>query len=109
MYVLDSVHLEHHLSLLNYRDRMSLARLRNFLAAESAYFDQYGSPLAGAAHTVQLAGRLVKQTLRGETREVRRATWDALWRRLTVAKSRRLSAWRDTMGGWHGAAPAESR
>ena len=39
MYVLDSVHLEHHFSLLNYRDRVSLARLRNFLAAESAYFD----------------------------------------------------------------------
>jgi GT2 family glycosyltransferase len=109
MYVLDSVHLEHHFSLLNYRDRVSLAHLRNFLAAESAYFDQYGSPLAGAAHTVQLAGRLVKQTLRGETGEVRRATWDALWWRLTVAKGRRLSAWRNTMGGWPGTASAESR
>ena len=108
MYVLHSLHLEHHFSLLNYRDRVSLAHLRNFLAAESAYFDQYGSPLAGAAHTVQLAGRLVKQTLRDETAEVRRATWDALWRRLTVAKRRRLSAWRNTMGGWHGTAPAES-
>jgi GT2 family glycosyltransferase len=109
MYVLDSVHLEHHFSLLNYRDRVSLAHLRNFLAAESAYFDQYGSPLAGAAHTVQLAGRLVKQTLRSEKREVRKATWDALWRRLTVAKGKRLSAWRNTMGGWHGTAPAENR
>ncbi|HEY1965838.1 MAG TPA: hypothetical protein VGG59_12945 [Acidobacteriaceae bacterium] len=108
MHVLDSVHLEHHFSLLNYRDRVSLARLRNFLAAESAYFDQYGSAFAGAAHTVQLAGRLVKQTLRGETHEVRRATWDALWRRLTVEKSRRLSAWRNTMGGWHGTAPESS-
>ena len=107
MYVLDSVHLEHHFSLLNYRDRVSLAHLRNFLAAESAYFDQYSSPLAGVAHTVQLAGRLVKQTLRGETREVRGATWDALWRRLTVARSRRLSGWRNTMGGWHGVTPAE--
>jgi GT2 family glycosyltransferase len=55
MYVLDSVHLEHHFSLLNYRDRVSLDHLRNFLAAESAYFDLYCSPLAGAAHSVQLA------------------------------------------------------
>lgn len=109
MYVLDSVHLEHHFSLLNYRDRVSLAHLQNFLAAESAYFDRYCSSLAGAAHTVQLAGRLVKQTLRRETREVRRATWSALWRRLTVAKRRRLALWRKAMGGWPGATPTEGR
>jgi GT2 family glycosyltransferase len=102
MYVLDSVHLEHHFSLLNYRDRVSLAHLRNFLAAESAYFDQYCSPLAGAAHTVQLAGRLVKQALRHETSEVRRATWRALWQRLTVSKSKRVAAWRESLGGWSG-------
>lgn len=109
MYVLDSVHLEHQLSLLNYRDRVSLARAHNFLAAESAYFDQYCSSFAGAAHSVQLAGRLVKQTLRRETREVRRATWSALWQRLTVAKGERVAAWRRTMGGWPGARPTESR
>jgi GT2 family glycosyltransferase len=109
MYVLDSVHLEHHFSLLNYRDRVSLAHLRNFLAAESAYFDQYCSPLAGAAHTMQLAGRLVKQALRRETREVRRATWRALWQRLTVAKSKRVAAWRETLGGWPSAGSVESR
>jgi GT2 family glycosyltransferase len=109
MYVLDSVHLEHHFSLLNYRDRVSLAHLRNFLAAESAYFDIYCSPLAGAAHTLQLAGRLVKQALRRETREVRRATWIALWQRLTVAKSRRVAAWRGSMGGWPGATTAGNR
>lgn len=103
MYVLDSVHLEHHFSLLNYKDRVSLAHLRNFLAAESAYFDVYCSPVAGAAHTLQLAGRLVKQALRGETRDVRRATWNALWQRLTMAKSRRVAAWRGSMGGWPGA------
>ena len=105
MYVLDSVHLEHHFSLLNYKDRVSLAHLRNFLAAESAYFDLYGSPLAGAGHTLQLAGRLVKQALRRETREVRRATWNALWQRLTVAKSKRVAAWRGSMGGSPGAKP----
>src|ERR1700722_3568871 len=109
MYVLDSVHLEHHFSLLNYRDRVSLAHLRNFLAAESAYFDQYSSPLAGVAHTVQLAGRLVKQTLRGETRDVRGATWSALWQRLTVRKSRRIARWQQSVGGWPGAAAMGNR
>jgi GT2 family glycosyltransferase len=109
MYVLDSVHLEHHFSLLNYRDRVSLGHLRNFLAAESAYFDQYCSPLAGAGHTVQLAGRLVKQALRRETREVRRATWGALWQRLTVTKSKRVAAWREALGGWPGSGSGKRR
>ncbi|HZD75734.1 MAG TPA: hypothetical protein VE218_01935, partial [Acidobacteriaceae bacterium] len=109
MYVLDSVHLQHQLSLLNYRDRVSLPRLRNFLAAESAYFDLYGSPLAGAAHTLQLAGRLGKQMLRHEMREVRRATWSALWQRLTVSRSRRIAQWQQSMGGWLRSAPAGNR
>jgi GT2 family glycosyltransferase len=108
IYVLDSMHLEHHFSLLNYRERVSLAHLRNFLAAESAYFDEYCSPLAGVAHTLQLAGRLVKQALRRETREVRKATWRALRQRLTVAKSKRLAAWRAALGGWPGAGSLES-
>ena len=108
MYVLDSLHLEHQFSLLNYRDRVPLARLRNFLAAESAYFDEYCSPAAGVAHTMQLAGRLVKQALRCETREVREATWRALRQRLAVPKSKRLTAWRGALGGWPGAGSVES-
>lgn len=106
MYVLGSVHLQHQLSLLNYKERLSIERLRDFLAAESAYFDLYGTPVAGAAHSLQLAGRLVKQVLRGETRQVRRATWNALRQRLTVTKSMRVAAWRRSMGGWPGAQPA---
>jgi GT2 family glycosyltransferase len=106
MYVLDSVHLEHQLSLLNYKERLSIERLRNFLAAESAYFDLYGSSVASAAYSLQLAGRLVKQVLRGETRQVWRATWSALWQRLTVTKSKRAAVWRESMGGWPGATPA---
>jgi GT2 family glycosyltransferase len=109
MYVLDSVRLEHHLSLLNYRDRISLTRLHNFLRAESAYFDQYCSPLAGAAYNVELAGRVVKQALRGETAEVRRATWRALRHRLTVARSKRVAAWREALGGCPGATTVEPR
>ena len=81
MYVLDSVHLEHHFSLLNYRERVTLAHFRNFLGAESAYFDLYGSWMARLAYSAQLAVRLVNQRRRGEAREIRSATWKALWRR----------------------------
>ena len=71
MYVLDSVHLEHHFSLLNYKERVTLAHFRNFLGAESAYFDLYGSWLARLAYSAQLAVRLVNQRRRGEAPEIR--------------------------------------
>jgi GT2 family glycosyltransferase len=109
MYVLDSVHLEHRLSLLNYKERLSIERFRNFLTAESTYFDLYCSPLAGALHSVQLAGRLVKQTLRGEARDVRIVTWSMLWQRLTVRKNSRIAHWQQSMGGSPGAVPVGNR
>jgi GT2 family glycosyltransferase len=109
IYVLDSVHLEHHFSLLNYRERLSIERFRNFLAAESAYIDLYLPPIAGAMHNVRLAGRVVNQTRRQESREVRRATWSALWQRLSVSRRKRVSAWRAAMGGCPGAVPVEHR
>ncbi|HEY3988870.1 MAG TPA: hypothetical protein VGM02_06195 [Acidobacteriaceae bacterium] len=107
MYVLD-VHLEHHFSLLNYRERLSTERFRNFLLAESAYLDLYGSRLAGAAYNVRLVGRLLNQTRRHETSEVRHATWNVLWQRLTVGKRKRIARWKQSVGGWPGAR-AESR
>jgi GT2 family glycosyltransferase len=107
MYVLGSVHLEHHLSLLNYKERMTLAHFRNFLGAESAYFDLYGSWMAGPAYTLQLGVRLVNQWRRGEAREILSATWKALWRRLSMPKKERLSTWRASMGGWSENASAE--
>jgi hypothetical protein len=103
MYVLDSVHLEHHFSLLNYKERVTLAHFQNFLGAESAYFDLYGSWMARLAYTLQLGVRLVNQRRRGEAGEILRATWKALWRRLSVPRRARISAWRRTMGGWPGA------
>lgn len=107
MYVLESVHLEHHFSLLNYKERVTLAHFRNFLGAESAYFDLYGSWMAGIAYTLQLGVRLVNQRRRGEAREILDATRKALWRRLSVPKKERISTWRASKGGWLGNASAE--
>jgi GT2 family glycosyltransferase len=98
IYVLP-LRLEHHFSLLNYRERLSTERLRNFLAAESAYVDLYGSRIAGMAYTAQLAVRNVNQMRRGETREVRRATLDAFIRRLATRRRLRIAEWNSAMGG----------
>jgi GT2 family glycosyltransferase len=107
MYVLDSVHLEHHFSLLNYKERVTLAHFKNFLGAESAYFDLYGSWLARLAYTGQLGVRLMNQRRRGEAPEILSATRQALWRRLAMTRSKRIAAWRANMGGWSGGTPTE--
>jgi GT2 family glycosyltransferase len=105
MYVLDSLHLEHQFSLLNYKDRLTLARFRNFLGAESAYIDLYGSWLARLAYTAQLGVRLVNQKRRGEAREILTATRQSLWRRLSVPRRERIHVWRASLGGWSAGAP----
>jgi GT2 family glycosyltransferase len=107
MYVLDSVHLEHHFSLLNYKERVTLAHFKNFLGAESAYFDLYGSWTARLAYTAQLGVRLVNQRRRDEAPEILSATRQALWRRLSVPRSKRIAAWRASMGGWSDRTPPE--
>jgi hypothetical protein len=99
MYVLDSVHLEHHFSLLNYGERISPERFRNFLSAESAYVDFYGSWWARAAYTAQLGVRLMNQVRRREASEIRRATRAAWLRRLTVSRAKRILQWRQDAGG----------
>lgn len=98
MYVLDSVHLEHHFSLLNYRDRVSLPHFRNFLSAESAFMDLYGSWWVRAAYNAQLGVRLVNQRRRREYPEILQATRAALLRRLTMTRTKRLRTWRQEMG-----------
>ena len=98
MYVLGTLVLEHHFSLLNYRERVSIEHFRNFLAAESAYLDLYASPLAGAAYTAQLCLRLLNQLRRGEAAEIRRATWRGLLRRLSASKRARIASWKEAMG-----------
>jgi GT2 family glycosyltransferase len=98
MFVLDSVHLEHHFSLLNYRERVSLPHLQNFLMAESAYVDLYGRWWEHAAYTAQLGIRLINQMRRREAREVLQATRAALRRRFTMNRAKRLERWRQEAG-----------
>jgi GT2 family glycosyltransferase len=98
VYVLGSLQLEHELSLLNYRERISPERFRGFLAAEAAYTDLYGGWPARVAYTARLAVRLFNQRRRGEAAEIRRETRRMLAQRLTRPRSRRLARWRTAQG-----------
>jgi GT2 family glycosyltransferase len=94
MYVLGSMRLQHQFSLLDYRERISPERFRNFLAAEGAYVDLYTPWWQRAAYTAQLWVRLMNQKRRRETPEILQATRAAWLRRLTQTRRRRLLQWR---------------
>lgn len=99
IYVLGNVRAEHKLSLLNYRERLSLAHFRDFLAAESAFHDLYCGWLEGALYTARLGGRLVNQRRRKEAPEIGQVTLEHLLQRLTWSRKRRLAHWHLTLGG----------
>ncbi len=94
VFVLGNVRSEHTLSLLNYRERLSLARFRSFLSAESAFHDLYSGWLEGALYTARLGARLLTQTQRRESAEIRKVTFTHLLHRLTWSRQRRLAQWR---------------
>lgn len=98
IFVLGNVHAQHKLSLLNYRERLSLAHFRNFLSAESAFHDLYCGRLEGLLYTARLMGRLVHQAQRREAREILKITFANLLRRLTWSRRRRLAQWRADAG-----------
>ncbi|MGI8770600.1 MAG: glycosyltransferase [Acidobacteriaceae bacterium] len=99
IFVLGSVHSEHKLSLLNYRERLSLAHFRNFLSAESAFHDLYCGRLEGVLYTARLVGRLVHQAQRKESPEILKITFSNLLHRLTTwSRQRRLARWRADAG-----------
>jgi GT2 family glycosyltransferase len=108
MYVLASLELEHHFSLLNYRERLSISRFRNFLTAESAFIDLYGTWWERALYTVQLGVRMINQHGRDESRDIQNATRSALLRRLRTGRATRLVEWRRAAGRMEPSAVAKS-
>jgi GT2 family glycosyltransferase len=95
LYVIPHLTVAHQLSLLNYRERLTPFRFRNFLQAESAWHDLYSGPLDRLLYTARLAVRLVLQKRRGESPEILLATRQLLRSRLTRRRQYRLRLWRD--------------
>jgi GT2 family glycosyltransferase len=93
-YVVPGLYVEHQLSLLDYGERVTPLRFRNFQAAESAYQDLYHGPLERALYTARLAVRLWRQKRRGERPEIMAATRECLRSRILHTRGRRLQAWR---------------
>jgi glycosyltransferase involved in cell wall biosynthesis len=97
VYVSGNIQVEHEFSMKDMQRRMSPARYRNALLAETAFWDLRMNRTAGWERTLRLAVRLVKQWIRGDSPELRKITRDALMRRLFTSRRRRIEEWmRDT-------------
>lgn len=96
--VAGEVRVEHDFSMMDLRNRVSVARYRNVLLAETAFWDLEMNWLAGMARLARLVVRLVKHLRRNDPVELRRETVEFLKRRLLWSRRRRLRAWqRETL------------
>jgi glycosyltransferase involved in cell wall biosynthesis len=96
VYVAGDIQVEHEFSMKDMQQRMSPARYRNALFAETAFWDLRMNRVAGWERTLRLALRLVKQWWRNDSAELRRITWKALMRRLFTSRKRRLQEWMES-------------
>ncbi len=104
VYVAGDIQVEHEFSMKDMQQRMSPARYRNALFAETAFWDLRMNRAAGWERTLRLALRLVKQWWRRDSAELRRITRQALMRRLFKSRHRRLREWMQGEGDRAGGA-----
>ena len=93
VYIAGDIQVEHEFSMKDMQRRMSPARYRNALLAETAFWDLRMNRAAGWERSARLMVRLVKQWRRGDSAELRRITRDALVRRLFTSRRRRIEEW----------------
>lgn len=93
-FVAGDVQLQHSLSLLDYKTRVTTARYANFLEAESAFTDLSKPWLERAALTCRLAFRFLRQRQRKESPEIRKLTMDFVRYRLRTRRAPRIARWR---------------
>ncbi len=97
VWIAGDIRVEHHLSLAEDRSSMSKARFQNFLEAEAASLDLYGTRTEGWLHTLRLVGRLVNQRRRNDPAHFIRQTWILLGRRLRLSRLQRITEWREKL------------
>ncbi len=87
----------HDFSMQDLSNRVSPARYRNILLAESALWDQVMNSAAGWERTARLLLRAVRQALHPDQATLRAITFDFLKRRLLLSRSRRNRIWKSEM------------
>lgn len=97
VWVAGDIKVEHHLSLTEGRSSMSGERFRNFLDAEAASIDIFGTRKEEWLHTLRLLGRLVSQRRRNDPKAFTQHTKTLLRRRLRMSRKSRIEQWQDSL------------
>jgi glycosyltransferase involved in cell wall biosynthesis len=109
IYVACDLQVQHELSLLDPNNPMSPERFENYLGARSAFCDQYESTRKGFLLTVHLAAKLVLQTLRHDSIDLRRSTWKYLHQRIFKTRKGRIDIWEKAMTSRIAGMPPDGR
>lgn len=96
VYIAGNILLRHELSTLR-PESINPARFRNYLFAESAFLDLYGTPMERSAQCVRLLGRWMKLLLHRSPKCLRQLTVQALGRRILLSRRRRIHDWQTEM------------
>jgi hypothetical protein len=99
VYIAGDLQLEHSLSITDYANDMTPQRYRNFLAAEGAFLQLYGSRWDNVALTVRLPARAAKQFLQHKDKVFAKMSWKAFLGRLLHSKTPRMQSWEEELTG----------
>jgi GT2 family glycosyltransferase len=99
VYIASDLQLEHSLAITDYGNNMNPQRYRNFLAAEGAFLQLYGSGWDNAALTVRLLARALKQYLRHKDKVFAKMSWKAFLGRVLLGKGPRMRSWEEELTG----------
>ena len=92
IFVAGDIRVEHELSVLDYKRRLSLVRFRNVLKAESAFVDLYKGFFERLALSARLACRLCKLLVNKQHKTFVVATYEMLRQRLFHRRKHRIAA-----------------
>jgi GT2 family glycosyltransferase len=97
VWIAGDIRVEHRLSVTEDRSSMSEARFQNFLEAEAASLDLYGTRTEGLLHTLRLIVRVVNQRRRKDPEGFTKQTRKLLSQRLRLSRQTRITQWREKL------------
>jgi len=101
VFVDGEIQIEHELSILDVKNRVSHSRYQNFLRAEAAYIDIYRGFPASWVHNLRLAVRWVRNRRAGVDASLQNLLLDCLKGRLLHSKKQRIAEWTSDMEKLH--------
>jgi GT2 family glycosyltransferase len=93
VFVAGSIPLQHDLSMMSIKSKMSLQRYRDSLESGGAFCDLELNWIYGLEQTGRLIRLYLSQVYRKREPEIKRITWSVIWSRMVRSKKRRIREW----------------